>query len=71
MVQVSVYTRDAAGLTRVATLRVLATSDLPGWRMVVDPPSCVPDGVVMTIRSRLLAGAVSGNVDWWYWQKEK
>jgi hypothetical protein len=71
MVQVSVYTRDAAGLTRVATLQLVATSDLPGWRMDVDPPSGVPDGVVMTIRSQLLAGAACGNVDWWHWRKEK
>jgi hypothetical protein len=71
MTRVSIYARDPAGLVRIGAVAFPPGSGSLGRQFTLDPPGCVPDGVASAIRSQVQAGVNSGDLDWWYWRKEK
>ncbi len=68
MVQVSVHPHFGSGLIRASRMTFIPDASVPGGRIVQEPPGCIQDDVAGEIRSQVLAGANSGDVDRWHWR---
>jgi len=71
MVKVTVYARHHSGMIRMGALQLIPGPDGSSARAVLEPPGFVSDGVALQIKTDVLAGKDSGDVDWWHWKKEK